>query len=117
MRAICEFDSLRKTNHFISAEYLYNHGLPRSVDAVQVAETLASMGLIDYHAEFPDEPKRIKPTDLGKHYFETAADLKEEKRKQRLHDWSIAVFSAVSGAFFSKPLWGFIDWLVHLLSA
>lgn len=47
MNAISQYDLDRKPGHEIAAEYLYYHGLPKSVDAVQVCETLAAMGLID----------------------------------------------------------------------
>lgn len=116
MRAICEYNRKHKPNHYITADYLYSHGLPRSVDADQVAETLESMNLITYESKYPDEAKRIEITLVGKHYFESAADDESERRKQRSHDWRIAVFSAVSGAFLSKPLWDTIAWLVHLFS-
>lgn len=39
----------------------------------------------------------------------------DSRRKDQTHDWKIAIFSAVSGALLSQPLWAllhaFADWL------
>ena len=42
-------------------------------------------------------------------YFEDKARQAAEKRSDRRHDWLIAVFSALAGAFLSKPLWGVLE--------
>ena len=38
----------------------------------------------------------------------------DSRRKDRAHDWKIAIFSAISGALLSQPLWAllhaFADW-------
>lgn len=40
----------------------------------------------------------------------------EDRKSSELHDWKIAIFSAIAGAFFSEPLWGIIHSLFRLLS-
>lgn len=111
MKAICQYDLGRKPGHEIAAEYLYYHGLPKTVDAVQVCETLAAMGLIEYTSDKKDDCKFISITDSGKCYFQ----VEEEKKREFRHDWRIAVFSAVFGALLSEPLWAVLRWLVKYL--
>ena len=38
---------------------------------------------------------------------------KEDRRREHLHDWYVAIFSAFAGALLSKPLWNGIDWLIE----
>lgn len=44
------------------------------------------------------------------------AEKRKEKRS-RAHDWKIAVFSVLGGAFLSAPLWAFIRWALEKLLA
>lgn len=43
---------------------------------------------------------------------------KEAAKEKRLfsHNWKITVFSAISGALLSKPLWGILDGIVKMVS-
>lgn len=40
----------------------------------------------------------------------------EEKKASILHDWKVAIFSTVAGAFFSEPLWDALHFLFRLFS-
>lgn len=113
MKAICEYELTRKRGYMISAEFLYSKGLPRSVDAVQVCETLKAMGLIEYATDERDLRKYITITDKGKQHFQE----REEKKREFRHDWRIAIFSAVAGALISEPLWEVIRWVFRCFQA
>lgn len=112
MKIICEYELTRKSGYMISEKFLYSKGLPKTVDAVQVCETLNAMGLVEYRLDPRDNCKYITITDRGKRYFQD----KDEKKRSFRHDWRIAIFSAISGALLSEPLWACLRWLIkHLL--
>lgn len=111
MKAICEYELTRKQGYIISEKYLYSKGLPKTVNAVQVCETLKAMGLIEYSLDSRDNRRYIEITDKGRRYFQE----KEDKKQNFRHDWRIAIFSAVTGALLSEPLWAVLRWLVKQL--
>lgn len=51
----------------------------------------------------------VKINDTGKDYLAYSKMATEESRKNRLHDWHIAIFSTLGGALLSKPIWEGID--------
>lgn len=111
MRAICEHSLAQKSAHHIGENFLYARGLPKSVDAVQVAQTLAAMNLIEYKLDQRDRTREIILTDKGKSYFENEA----EKSRQLRHDWLVAIIPAVLGALLSEPLWSLIRYVLQFL--
>lgn len=111
MRAICEYSLSQKSGHHIGEKFLYARGLPKSVDAVQVAQTLAAMNLIEYKLDQRDGTREIILTDKGKSYFENEA----EKSRQLRHDWLVAIIPAVLGALLSEPLWSLIRYVLQFL--
>lgn len=46
-----------------------------------------------------------------------AAQDTKEKRKQFRHDWAIAIFSALSGALLSEPLWLGIQFVIEFIQS
>lgn len=111
MRAICEHSLAQKSGQHIGEKFLYARGLPKSVDAVQVAQTLAAMNLIEYKLDQRDGTREIILTDKGKSYFENEA----EKSRQLRHDWLVAIIPAVLGALLSEPLWSLIRYVLQFL--
>lgn len=93
---------------FITTKYLAFRGLPKSEGPNHVVEILRSMGYVKYELMSGDVYK-IFLTDKGWHYFETQEDENTKTRKNFIHDWIIAIFSAVAGALFSRPLWNLIE--------
>ena len=83
MRALCNYFENRPKNHSIGPEYLHYHGLPKAVNAQQVAEKLCSMGLITLKKDYPDDILLIELTDDGKCYFERKA----EQRRKEMTEW------------------------------
>lgn len=127
MRAICEYFDAHPTGSQISAEYLYYRGFPKEKDADALLRKLEAMNLVEYKSRYVHEEKTITLTDKGRIYF--IEQEKEEKRKiqekeaeelrqkrQFAHDWKIAIFSALAGAFLSEPLWTLIRSIIRLFS-
>lgn len=44
-------------------------------------------------------------TDKGHDYLSYVRNREASKKADRLHNWKIAIFSAMTGAFLSEPLW------------
>lgn len=115
MKIILNFHRNKEPGHSIGPAYLTYNGLSKNVDAEQIVNLLRAMQLITYTVERDGSIHDIAPTDTGLSYFEKEADEKEKTRKEFAHEWKIAVFSALTGAFLSKPLWGFIKWAYDFL--
>lgn len=47
----------------------------------------------------------------GRNFLHYLSGEKSEKRRDHIHDWKIAVFSALAGALLSQPMWDFLRWL------
>ena len=50
--------------------------------------------------------------ERGRNYLRYNINEKTDKRKANWHDWKIAIFSSLAGAFFSNPLWS----LLHMIA-
>lgn len=111
MRAICEYSLTQKRDTHINEKLLYARGLPKSVDAVQVAQTLAAMNLIEYKPFMNDGKREIILTDKGRSYFENEA----ERHRQLRHDWLVSIAPAILGALLSEPLWSLIRYVLQFL--
>lgn len=107
MRIICDFHANKKPGHFISPSHLYANGFPRSQDAERVCRVLEAMGYIKVKQGLAGEVG-IYLTSMGCAYFETQADAEDKSRKEKIHDWMIAVFTAIAGALLSEPLWALL---------
>ena len=70
---------------------------------------LEARKLIEYRSSGLDNVRTYRRLDKCVTYFEDKARQAAEKRSDRRHDWLIAVFSALAGAFLSKPLWGVLE--------
>lgn len=114
MKIILDFHQSGDIGHSIGPMYLSHHGLPNDADAVQVVELLRSMGYICYTKERDGKIYDITPTDSGLSYFEKEDDDAAKTKKIFTHEWKIAIFSAITGALLSKPLWAFFEWLQSL---
>lgn len=114
MQLILDFHQHREPMHTIGPAYL-DHNLKSDVSSEQIIETLSAMGLITYTKERDGKIYDIRPSNLGLHYFESEADEQAKVRKVFLHEWKIAVFSALAGALLSRPLWAAIGWLANLV--
>lgn len=53
--------------------------------------------------------------DRGEDYLIYLECRERENRRERLHDWKIALFSTLGGALLSAPLWDGIRFLLRLL--
>lgn len=49
----------------------------------------------------------------GKDYLEQKKRNDRTERKDRQHDWNIALFSLIAGALLSRPLWETIDLIIQ----
>lgn len=117
MKAILDFERTKSPGVSISSTYLSINGLPKKADAKQTVEVLRSMGFVTYTKGPDGEIDNIQPTDSGLHYFETDADENAKTQKEFLHEWAIAIFSAIAGALLSRPLWDTIDRIIGLMNA
>lgn len=67
-------------------------------------------------SEFPSEGRiKMIATDRGIDYLAFADSLEASERKNRRHEWLIAIFSTFGGAFLSAPLWDLVHWLWQFL--
>lgn len=125
MRILCDFFEAGKPNTEIGAEYLLCHGFEESDNVGAIISALCAQKLITYESDYKNQPPAIKLTDKGKIYFiEQEKEIEREKRaekseierqkRQFRHDWKIAVFSALAGAFLSEPLWTLIRQIIDL---
>lgn len=116
MRAIVDFYQNKKPydGSFISPDYLYHHGLPAEIDAMQTARVLEGLGLIELKKHPTLDTYAISLRPKGRCYFEAERDEHREKRKDRLHDWALALFSAIAGALLSEPVWAIIRYVLSL---
>jgi len=73
MRIVTNFHAAKRPNAYISAEYLYHHGLSRKSNAEYIVSILVSMKLLKYDNPSGDRGF-IMLTDNGKHYFEQKSD-------------------------------------------
>lgn len=113
MKAIIEY----KTEHpdrSITPDFLTYKGIASNKYAEEIIDVLESMGYLKCTVDRKDHFKRIDLAPSGKHYFETQSDIEENQRKKNLHDWKIAIFSALAGALISEPLWSLIRFLSDL---
>lgn len=54
--------------------------------------------------------------ERGVNYLFFYRGKKSERKEDYAHEWRMQIFSAVAGAFLSRPLWDGIDWVIKLLS-
>lgn len=108
MRIIIECFQSKGPGYCFGPEYLYFHGFPKNVNAERTVSVLCGMGYLTYDKSDTYDVYRIELTEAGKCYFEIIADETARNRKQFLHDLTIAVISALAGAFLSEPLWSLI---------
>lgn len=110
MRYIIDYYSANQKNHYIMPESLIISGtFKKGTDVNQIVSILKSMGLITLK-----DHNMIVLTDAGRCYFENQIDTESAIRKEHAHNWLIAVFSAIAGAFASEPLWKALHWLASL---
>ena len=48
---------------------------------------------------------------LQKQAEEEAKQKEAEKKAQRRHEWMLAIFTALTGALLSEPLWALLGWI------
>lgn len=78
-------------------------------DPKRLIAFLEARGLISYRSSGLDNIRTYRRLDKCITYFEDKARQEAEKRADRTHDWLIAVFSALAGAFLSRPLWEILE--------
>lgn len=99
MRAICDFYAGSLEGYPIGPAYLYNHGVPKTMDAALVVDVLCAMGYITFQSPFPNYVKEIRLTDAGKCYFEKKADL----TRKNIVEWvRYSITTAIAIAAFVK---------------
>lgn len=99
MRAICDFHAKAPEGYSIGPSYLYDHGVPKTMDAGLVVDVLCAMGYITFQSPFPNHVKRICLTDAGKCYFEKKSDITREK----VVEWvRYCITTAIAVAAFIK---------------
>lgn len=117
MRIILDFYQTENQKRSIGLEYIKHVGLPGNADAKTVIDVLKSMGLITYEQWKDGTIHSIAPSERGISYFEREEDEKAERRKTFSHDWKIALFSAIAGAFVSEPLWKGLNYLMSIIQS
>lgn len=117
MRMIIDAYREKKTLHSIGPNYIRHKGLPDNADADETIEVLKSMGLIDYTKERDGSIYDIIPSESGLSYFEREADDKAKRKEEHIHNWKLAIFSALVGALASEPLWAGIRFLASIIRA
>ena len=90
-----------------SADYIQKK-LPTE-DPNRMIAFLEARKLIECRPSGFGDVKTYRRLDKCVTYFEDKARQAAEKRADRRHDWLIAIFSALAGAFLSKPLWGVLE--------
>lgn len=117
MRMIIDAYREKKTSYSIGPNYIRHKGLPDNADADETIEVLKSMGLIDYTKERDGSIYDIIPSESGLSYFEREADDKAKRKEKHIHNWKLAIFSALFGALASEPLWTGIRFLASIIRA
>lgn len=113
-------------NYKFDENYLLMHGIPEDMLEGVISE-LRHKKLITLEPGKKDgkDVEIIQLTDKGENYFtDKEAQLQkqheievkelEKEKRQFAHDWKIAIFSSLSGALLSKPIWDIIDFLFGL---
>lgn len=54
--------------------------------------------------------------NLGISYLAYIKAKNNDRKRDHMHDWLVAVFSTLAGAVLSKPLWEFIEWICYALA-
>ena len=108
MKCIVEFYDNAPSDRYIAKEYLISKKACKAKDLQSVMRWLIGSELIIYHKDYPNSPAAIKLSPKGMAYLEDQAEKKKERRKQNLHNWKIAIFTAIAGALLSKPIWDVI---------
>lgn len=127
MEAICDYYHKYPVGHVITADYLRKIDLPPEITPEELALKLSYEGLITYKSGYKNLPKEIRLTDSGRYYLDRENERKERElqeerrqnermRKQFRHDWKIAFFSAIAGAFLSRPIWSGIEFAISLFT-
>lgn len=78
-------------------------------DPQHLISFLEARKLIGFRSAYLDGTRHYIRLDKCVTYFEDKARQAAEKRSDRRHDWLIAIFSGLAGAFLSKPLWGVLE--------
>jgi hypothetical protein len=60
--------------------------------------------------------QKVFITDKGKDYLAYIHQRDSQKKSDYIHDWMIAVVSALAGAFLSEPLWTLLRTMLSMLS-
>lgn len=108
MREIISYYDRFPTGHGMTAKQLCNakvctpDQLPRLINVLSAQELIACKDCTTSNGE---KITIIKLRTDGIKYFEEKAARQKQTRKNHMHDWLIAIFSALAGAFLSKPLW------------
>lgn len=83
------------------------------------AKRLQSLNLIQILGREVSVSKTLyfcKIRERGVSYLRYINDESAKSRKDRAHDWKIAVFTAIAGALLSKPIWTVINQIVEAFS-
>lgn len=88
---------------------------PNGLDSGPNEKNLMEYRLITrnwYHVQTEDGAHKSEAVSVitsdGRNYLTYVSTLKRARRKEHLHDWLIAIFSAICGALLSEPLWELI---------
>lgn len=65
-----------------------------------------------YISQKPEPGVAVSLTAKGIARLDELEKERKEKADQRRHDWKLAIFTALAGAFLSQPLWSIIDAVV-----
>ena len=110
IRVINDYYEKRETpNSFINSTYL-EINMP-DIDTQQLINVLVAHGYITYGRTRDIDFVHIERLPKCITYFEDKAKAASDKKSERLHDWLIAIFTALGGALLSKPLWDLINLL------
>lgn len=69
-----------------------------------------------YISEKPGSGVAVSLTEKGIARLDELEKERTEKADQRRHDWKLAIFTALAGAFLSQPLWSIIDAIIAAIA-
>lgn len=112
MGLLCDFYTEYPRTASPTINFLYDLGLPKTIDAEQIIEVLEAMGYVKTTYRATGRPKTISLTDSGKCYFERKMDLTSEKRIEWIRyiiTTAIAVLALVVAAISLAAQLGLIQ--------
>lgn len=105
LRAIRDYYDDLGNSHFITATYLDRLDFSSHMEKTAILRELSDVGFITIEKLSPDCCGVIRITDAGRRYLITEPYRIADEKRQRRHEWMLAIFSTLVGALASEPIW------------